>query len=101
MGNVRVNVTVTASDRHSFCPPRSDTDTMNLSLYSVNAFIILDTEGNRVIAKYYRSKSHPLGESKEFLTLKEQKAFEKGLWQKTKKAGGTCILSFISNTLET
>ncbi|KAJ7286839.1 coatomer protein [Mycena rebaudengoi] len=65
---------------------------MNLSLYSVNAFIILDTEGNRVIAKYYRSKSHPLGESKEFLTLKEQKAFEKGLWQKTKKAGGDVIL---------
>jgi hypothetical protein len=61
---------------------------MNLSLYSVNAFLILDTEGSRVLAKYYRPKSHPLGESKEFLTLKEQKAFEKGLWQKTKKAGG-------------
>lgn len=64
------------------------TCTMNLSLYSVNAFLILDTEGSRVLAKYYRPKSHPLGESKEFLTLKEQKAFEKGLWQKTKKPGG-------------
>lgn len=62
---------------------------MNLSLYSVQAFIILDTEGNRVLAKYYRSKSHPQGESKDLLTLKDQKAFEKGLWQKTKKAGGT------------
>jgi hypothetical protein len=61
---------------------------MNLSLYSVNAFIILDTEGHRVLAKYYRSKSHPQGESKDLLTLKEQKAFEKGLWQKTKKPGG-------------
>lgn len=61
---------------------------MNLSLYSVNAFIILDTEGHRVLAKYYRPKSHPQGESKDLLTLKEQKAFEKGLWQKTKKPGG-------------
>ncbi|KAJ6522841.1 coatomer protein [Mycena vulgaris] len=55
---------------------------MNLSLYSINAFLILDTGG----------ASHPLGESKEFLTLKEQKAFEKGLWQKTKKPGGDIIL---------
>ena len=61
---------------------------MNLSLYSVRAFVVLDTEGNRVLAKYYRSKSHPQGESKDLLNLKEQKAFEKGLWQKTKKAGG-------------
>lgn len=67
------------------------TCTMNLSLYSVNAFLILDTEGTRVLAKYYRPKSHPLGESKEFLTLKEQKAFEKGLWQKTKKPGGARV----------
>lgn len=59
-----------------------------MSLYSVNAFIILDTEGHRVLAKYYRPKSHPQGESKDLLTLKEQKAFEKGLWQKTKKPGG-------------
>jgi hypothetical protein len=65
---------------------------MNLSLYSVQAFVVLDTEGNRVLAKYYRSKSHPQGESKELLTLKEQKAFEKGLWQKTKKPGGACVL---------
>ena len=61
---------------------------MNLSLYSIQAFIILDTEGNRVLAKYYRPKSHPQGESKEWPTLKDQKAFEKGLWAKTKKAGG-------------
>ncbi|KAF8161381.1 coatomer protein [Crassisporium funariophilum] len=65
---------------------------MNLSLYSVQAFLVLDTEGNRVLAKYYRPKNHPHGESKELLTLKEQKAFEKGLWQKTKKAGGDIIL---------
>jgi len=65
---------------------------MNISLYSVQAFIVLDTEGNRVLSKYYRPKSHPQGESKELLALKEQKAFEKGLWQKTKKPGGDIIL---------
>ncbi|KAJ7066653.1 coatomer protein [Mycena amicta] len=65
---------------------------MNLSLYSINAFLILDTEGTRVLAKYYRPKSNPQALSKQFQTLKEQKAFEKGLWQKTKKAGGDIIL---------
>jgi hypothetical protein len=61
---------------------------MNLSLYSVNAFLILDAEGHRVLAKYYRPKGHPQGESKDLLSLKDQRAFEKGLWQKTKKPGG-------------
>lgn len=63
---------------------------MNLSLYTISAFIIIDTDGHRVLAKYYHPKSHPSGESQKFRTLKEQRAFEKGLWQKTKKAGGTC-----------
>jgi len=65
---------------------------MNLSLYTVNAFIILDTDGHRVLAKYYNAKgrSH-LGTqdpNKGLHTLKEQRAFEKGLFQKTKKPGG-------------
>lgn len=55
---------------------------MNLSLYSVNAFLILDSEGHRVLAKYYRTK--------DLHSQKDQRAFEKGLWQKTKKPGGTC-----------
>ena len=68
---------------------------MNLSLYSVSAFLILDTDGHRVLAKYYRPKSHPQGEPKGLVTLKEQRAFEKGLWQKTKKAGGAyCCLAY-------
>jgi len=68
-------------------------NTMNLSLYSIQAFVIIDSEGNRVLAKYYHPRSHPDGESKEFNTLKDQKAFEKGLWQKTKKAGGKSVVS--------
>jgi hypothetical protein len=69
---------------------------MNLSLYSVRAFIILDSEGQRVLAKYYRPKNHPGGEPAGLLTLKEQRTFEKGLWQKTKKPGGTIFLSSFS-----
>ncbi|KAI0695216.1 coatomer protein [Cerioporus squamosus] len=50
---------------------------MDLSLYTVTAFLIIDTDGHR---------------SKKLATLKEQRAFEKGLFQKTKKAGGDIIL---------
>jgi len=73
---------------------------MNLSLYTIQAFLILDSEGNRVLAKYYNPKANPQGEVKEFQTVKDQKAFEKGLWQKTKKAGGafrfysSCSITF-------
>jgi hypothetical protein len=66
---------------------------MNLSLYAVNAFIVLDTDGHRVLAKYYSPKGRTqLGEpdpNKGLTNLKEQRAFEKGLFAKTKKPGGT------------
>ncbi|KAI6043490.1 Longin-like domain-containing protein [Pisolithus marmoratus] len=67
---------------------------MNLSLFTVNAFLILDSEGHRVLAKYYRPKSHPNASeaNKHLNTLKDQRAFEKGLWAKTKKPGGDIIL---------
>lgn len=68
---------------------------MNLSLYTVTAFIILDTDGHRVFAKYYRSKSHPQGENKNLQSLKEQRVFEKGLWQKTKKAAGALLVFLV------
>ncbi|KAF9012619.1 coatomer protein [Cyathus striatus] len=58
---------------------------LNLSLYSIQGFIILDSEGNRVLAKYYHSKSHPQGESKEFLTLKEQKHSKRAYGRKQRK----------------
>jgi len=45
-----------------------------------------------VLAKYYRPKNAPIpqneGGSKQLVTLKDQRAFEKGLWEKTKKPGG-------------
>ena len=65
---------------------------MNLSLYSVNAFVVLDTDGHRVLAKYYSPKARTqLGEpdaNKGLQNLKEQRVFEKGLFAKTKKPGG-------------
>ena len=64
---------------------------LNLSLYTVSGFIITDTDGHRVLAKYYHPPGAPLSSSKKLTTLKEQRAFEKGLFQKTKKAGGACV----------
>ena len=61
---------------------------MNLSLYTISGFVIMDTDGHRVLAKYYHPAGDPNASSKKLTTLKEQRAFEKGLWQKTKKAGG-------------
>ncbi|KAG2211736.1 uncharacterized protein ATC70_004144 [Mucor velutinosus] len=56
---------------------------VNLSLYSIKAVILLDAEGNRVLAKYYGGEN---------TTLKQQKQFEKGLFDKTKRAQGEVIL---------
>jgi len=64
----------------------------NLTLYSTAAFLILDTDGSRILAKYYRPKGSPYSDTKGLSNLKEQKAFEKGLHEKTKKAGGDIIL---------
>ncbi|KAH7105740.1 coatomer protein [Auriculariales sp. MPI-PUGE-AT-0066] len=66
----------------------------NLTLYSVLAFVVLDTDGNRVLAKYYKPKHSPeqFSAAKPLGTLKEQRAYEKALWEKTKKPGGDIIL---------
>lgn len=71
---------------------------MNLSLYSVAGFLVLDTDGHRVLAKYYRPKHNPLlvplPDTKQLSNIKEQKAFEKGLWEKTRKPGGQQLLLY-------
>jgi coatomer subunit zeta len=64
---------------------------LNLSLYTVSGFIITDTDGHRVLAKYYHPPGAPNAGSKKLTALKEQRAFEKGLFQKTKKAGGVSL----------
>ncbi|WVQ69741.1 hypothetical protein V865_007928 [Kwoniella europaea PYCC6329] len=75
----------------------------NLSLYTVTALLILDTEGQRVLAKYYNPphQSTPstgivndLGVGQGgpgmggLISLKEQKAFEKSVFEKIRRGGG-------------
>ncbi|VDM39229.1 unnamed protein product, partial [Toxocara canis] len=54
------------------------------SLYSIKGLAILDQDGNRVLAKYYDAELFP--------SQKEQRAFEKSLFQKTNKANAEVIM---------
>lgn len=57
---------------------------LNTGLYSVKAFLLLDGDGNRLIAKYY--------DCPEFNTVKDQKYFEKSIFEKSKKSSSTFII---------
>ncbi|KAB5551309.1 clathrin adaptor complex small chain [Coniochaeta sp. 2T2.1] len=67
-----------------------------MSLYSVNAIIILSTDdGARIFSKYYASPHHAGNASQNqgpYHDVKAQKAFEKGLLEKTAKQTGDIIL---------
>jgi hypothetical protein len=89
---------------------------INLTLYSINgppsipslltfiAILILDSDGNRILAKYYNpphlASQPPVSagnyttnpEPNPFPTVKEQKTFEKGLFDKTRKQSSDVIL---------
>ncbi|XP_032525277.2 coatomer subunit zeta-1 isoform X1 [Danaus plexippus] len=54
------------------------------TLYIVKGMCILDNEGNRILAKYYDKDILP--------TPKEQKAFEKNLFNKTHRANAEIIM---------
>jgi len=60
-----------------------DTPCIEPSLYSVKAILIVDNDGNRLVAKYY---------DETFPTTKEQKAFEKNLFNKTHRANAEIIM---------
>ncbi|KAJ1944217.1 coatomer protein [Linderina pennispora] len=60
----------------------------NLTLYTTRALIILDSEGNRLIAKYYTRGST----QQSYKTPKEQATFEKDLFAKTRKSNSEVIL---------
>lgn len=84
----------------------------NLTLYTTTAVLVLDSDGNRIIAKYYQpphaagfvSTATPaqqasvnattpqLAAKNSFATLKDQRAFEKAVFEKTKRASGDIIL---------
>ncbi|XP_033125223.1 coatomer subunit zeta-1-like isoform X2 [Anneissia japonica] len=53
------------------------------SLYTVKAIAILDNDGERLVAKYYDDT---------FPTTKEQRAFEKNLFDKTHRANAEIIM---------
>ncbi|KAJ2784173.1 Golgi-to-ER vesicle coat component [Coemansia javaensis] len=61
----------------------------NLSLYTVLAVVVLDSDGNRLLAKYYRRGPNAQQGRK---SLKEQKKFESELFSKTRKSSSEIIL---------
>ncbi len=69
---------------------------VNTSLYSVKAFVIIDNDGKRVIAKYFTNNGTPNAQ-----ILTDPKAFEKTLFEKSKKASSSIIqmLCTSSNSL--
>ena len=70
----------------------------NLSLFAVNAILILSTDDrSRILAKYFTPPHQQPNTNTDhganpYPTLKEQKAFEKGLLEKTNKQSGDIIL---------
>ncbi|XP_048267920.1 coatomer subunit zeta-1 isoform X1 [Bombus terrestris] len=54
------------------------------TLYTVKGMAILDNDGNRILAKYYDKNIFP--------TSKEQKTFEKNLFNKTHRANAEIIM---------
>ncbi|KAG0147541.1 hypothetical protein CROQUDRAFT_670436 [Cronartium quercuum f. sp. fusiforme G11] len=84
----------------------------NLSLYTTTAVVLIDSEGNRLLAKYFdpphlrqqaaaepTKKPNPgmaqlgfTGFGSQFRTLKDQRAFEQTVWEKTKKSTGDILI---------
>ena len=73
-----------------------------ISLFSVNAILVLSTDdSSRILAKYYNAPHPPAGASTQngnypganpYPSVKDQKAFEKGLLEKTSKQTSDVIL---------
>ena len=73
-----------------------------LSLFSVDAVIVVSVDdGSRIFAKYYSAPHPPVGtatnstevrSANPYPTIKEQRAFEKGLLEKTNKSTSDVIL---------
>ncbi|XP_055708239.1 coatomer subunit zeta-1 [Phlebotomus papatasi] len=54
------------------------------TLFTVKGMCILDNDGNRILAKYYDKNTFP--------TVKEQKAYERNLFNKTHRANAEIIM---------
>ncbi|XP_029039112.1 COPI coat complex subunit zeta isoform X1 [Osmia lignaria lignaria] len=75
--------------QHNLSPmPQSDQERdfqqREPTLYTVKGMAILDNDGNRILAKYYDKNVFP--------TSKEQKTFEKNLFNKTHRANAEIIM---------
>ncbi|KAI9799114.1 MAG: hypothetical protein M1825_004881 [Sarcosagium campestre] len=74
----------------------------NMTLFSVNAILVLATDdASRILTKYYSAPHPPAGASEKstdypganpYPNVKDQKAFEKGLFEKTAKQTSDIIL---------
>ncbi|KAH8147382.1 uncharacterized protein LAJ45_08538 [Morchella importuna] len=64
----------------------------NLTLFSVNAVLLLTNTGTRLLAKYYHPPHSPASSAPPYPTPASQAAFEKGLTEKTATAGNDIIL---------
>ncbi|BGP55691.1 hypothetical protein JCM8202_003818 [Rhodotorula sphaerocarpa] len=68
----------------------------NLQLQMVSAVLLVDHDSNRILAKYYHPEHHdpknPAPAKQPFSTLKEQRAFEAAVWEKTRKQSGDILL---------
>ncbi|KAM0752782.1 coatomer protein [Meredithblackwellia eburnea MCA 4105] len=69
---------------------------MNLFLNSVTAVILIDSDGNRLFAKYYQpahvDPKNPTAFKHPFQSTKDQRALEMGIWDKTRRATGDILL---------
>ncbi|KAK9466344.1 Longin-like domain-containing protein [Lipomyces arxii] len=66
----------------------------NVTLFTVEAILIVDNDSHRILTKYYQPP-HPYPHNQyasQYHTIKEQRAFEKGLFEKTHKQGTDIIL---------
>lgn len=65
---------------------------VNLSLYTVQAVIILDGEGKRLYAKYFRGPHESVSDDSLCMNLKKQKDFESNLFSKTHKQNSEVMI---------
>lgn len=75
---------LTRSRRHVKVDRTMDGQLLEPTLYTVKGIAILDNDGNRILAKYYDSNKFP--------SSKEQKTFEKSLFNKTHRANTEIIM---------
>ncbi|GAA5887839.1 hypothetical protein JCM6882_000772 [Rhodosporidiobolus microsporus] len=69
---------------------------MNLHLNSITAVLLIDNESNRILARYYQpahaDPKNPTQFKHLFQSLKDQRAFEAQVWEKTRKQNGDILL---------